>query len=70
MKYFAYLEPDTTKALSLVEILDEYWVYWSAAMLRVGKSPQITQRNCIEDFCTVHWAWEISEDCWRTLKKI
>lgn len=72
MKYYAYNEPDPDRVevLSETEVLDFYWNYWSTCMLLVGKLPLVTVYNCIDDFCVVHWAWEISEDCYRTLKKI
>lgn len=72
MKYFAYCEPDPDRVIVLteLEILDSYWDYWSSMMIKVNKAPLITPKNCIDDFCVVHWAWEVTESCWRTLKKI
>jgi hypothetical protein len=72
MKYFAYCEPDPDRVevLSEAAILDFYWHYWSKNMVLVGKLLNVTKKNCIDDFCIVHWAWEVSEDCYRALKKI
>jgi hypothetical protein len=72
MKYFAYNEPypDRVEILSEQEVITFYWNYWSKKMFLAGKLLMATKSNCIDDFCSVHWAWEISEDCYRTLKKI
>lgn len=37
-------------------LLKDYWEYWSGQMMKVGRSPLITEENCIQDFCVVHWA--------------
>ena len=71
MKYFAFCEPDPDRVLVLseLELLDQYWDYWSKMMLKANKSPLITPKNCIQDFCVVHWAWEVPEACCKTQKK-
>lgn len=38
------------------EILDTYYRWWSEQMLNVGRSPMITEQNCIDDFVVIHWA--------------
>jgi hypothetical protein len=48
------------------QILFIYWRYWSTQMLRVGKSPMITEKNCINDFIVVNWATEIESKCQTT----
>lgn len=41
-------------------ILDEYYSYWSQVMLEhTNRSPLITEKNCIEDWIVVNWAWEL-----------
>ena len=68
MRTFAYNditgEPDApgheTVVITEAEILDRYYPYWSAHMLkRGGLSPRITPANCIDDFVVVNWAWEL-----------
>ena len=45
------------------EILDEEWDWWYERMCKkYGKgSPLITKENCIQDWVTENWAWEIKE---------
>jgi hypothetical protein len=64
MKYYAVLDQEADKPtiLSEVEILEFYWDYWSKQMQKVNKYDQINPQNCIEDFCVVHWAWEVTEE--------
>ena len=63
MKYYSYVEPDPNEdwtaiktILSEQEILSQYWDYWTGQMKEAGKVDLINQQNCIDDFCTVHWA--------------
>lgn len=56
---YKYQDPWGEYTLSEKQILDEYWNYWSGCMLKAHKSPEITEENCIEDFCIIHWAWKI-----------
>ena len=67
MKYYSYIEPDenedwkaTKIVLSEQEILAQWWDEWSNKMKELGKAEMINQRQCIEDFCTIHWASEES----------
>jgi len=43
-------------------ILETYYPIWRKRMAnKMGKdSKLITEENCIEDFCALHYAWEIS----------
>lgn len=43
------------------DVLGEYWVSWSNAMVKkFGPGHElITEDNCVEDWKTVNWAWEI-----------
>lgn len=64
MRFFRWLElDDNGDPLELTttdaEILENYYPYWCDCMLRVGKSHLIDTATCIEDFCVVHWAWEL-----------
>ena len=44
------------------QILKEYYPYWEKRMVnKFGRGHElITEENCIEDWCVVHWAWEKS----------
>lgn len=48
-----------TECLTEKGILDQYYDYFSKKMLDMGKSPMITERNCIDNFVIVHWATEV-----------
>lgn len=70
MKYYSYVEPsefnelEATKfVLSEEEILKDYWDYWCDRMKEAGKAEEINKKNCIDDFCAIHWATE--EDVFR-----
>lgn len=41
------------------EILTTYWPYWAQRMRDMGRADLISHENCIADFVTVHWAWEL-----------
>jgi len=69
MKYYTIVEPtsadDTTPVYTTYseeEILKEYWDYWYARMCnKFGKDVvdgTYTSADCIDDWITVHWAWE------------
>lgn len=60
MRYFKYCEPCGDKIISEEEIIKEYFPYWKGRMQRVGREELISKERCIEDFCTVHWAFEIT----------
>lgn len=65
MKYWTYEEPGddgevVTHKLSEAEIIEQYYPYWQTQMKKVGKEDLINEANCIEDWVTVHWAWEIN----------
>lgn len=67
-RLFRYNEPggvghsDVEVTLTEQEILDTYFPFWSEQMKRVDKEDAISYENCIEDFCVVHWAWEVGSD--------
>ena len=42
-------------------ILQYCWDYWQAAMLKVNKGHLISKENCIKDWVTTNWAWEVKE---------
>ena len=66
MKYWTIVYPDehnTTiyETLSEDEIIAQYWDYWYGKMCaKFGKEhvdANYSHRECIEDWCVVHWAW-------------
>ncbi len=76
MKIFKYVEPHevtdepVTVYMTEQDILDEYWDYWKEQMrnrlIENGdvSNETITHENCIEDFCTIHWAEEVKGIEW------
>ena len=68
MKYYSYpyYDPDPSKqrivTLSEEEIIKEYYDYWQERMIaKFGKEhfeANYTEKDCIEDWVVVHWAWE------------
>ncbi len=74
MRYYSYIEPRDpengdfsaeTVTLSEQEILDYYWDYWYNAMCKKHSKETVdkeyTQTECIRDWITVHWAWEVED---------
>jgi len=60
MKYYKYCEPWGDKIITEDEILDEYWDEWTFKMTFSGQDERlITPENCIQDFITINWAFEI-----------
>ena len=43
------------------QILDVYFPYWKSRMIKAGKEDLISEERCIEDWCSVNWAWEITD---------
>jgi len=64
MKYWSYSEPDMDVSVTLSEtaILTSYFPKWYELMAKAGKNipadPKITERMCIDDWITIHWAYE------------
>ena len=68
MRYFAWVEPDELfeeriryKATSQ-DILNARYKEWSERLEKMGKSFDISKDRCLEDFCIVRWADEISKE--------
>jgi len=65
---------DVWDTLSDKDILDQYWEHWSGQMKRAfyekrmlnATLEDITPENCIDDWCTVHWA---ERNYWREMKE-
>jgi hypothetical protein len=73
MKYYTYVEPTSSEdmepmyiTLSEEEILKEYWDYWYERMCnKFGKEvvdSSYASPDCIDDWITVHWAWQSSKE--------
>lgn len=68
MKRYKYVEPDENDQVKEVilteeDILNEYWEFWSRKMAeKFGNDHEdITEKNCIEDWLSAHWAVEVKE---------
>jgi hypothetical protein len=59
MRYYKYIDLDGDHIISEKQIIEEYWDYWRERMEHVGKEDLINTENCIEDFCIIHWAFEV-----------
>lgn len=66
MRKFKFVEIDEEEqAVETVitedQIIEEYWEFWSRKMTeKYGPDHEwITTENCIEDWCTSHWAVEV-----------
>lgn len=70
MKYYSYNDYGTdpsidpiVRTLSEKEIILEYWDYCYDIMCKkFGKEYTdkiYTYQDCIDDWCVVHWAWEV-----------
>ena len=67
VKYWTIVYPDEHnnaiyETFSEDEIIAQYWNYWYGRMCaKFGKEhvdTNYSRRECIEDWCIVHWAWE------------
>ena len=75
MKYYSYGIPDFVHddgtiddhvvTLSEEEIIKEYYAYWQERMIhKFGKEhfkANYTEKDCIQDWIVVNWAWETNE---------
>jgi hypothetical protein len=67
MRYWSYSEPDIDVSVTLSEnaILTSYFPKWYELMAKAGKDipadAKITERMCIDDWITIHWAYETDE---------
>ena len=69
MKRYAFVQPkegsDNPELVIMTEeeILKDYWVYWRNKMSNKFDENHhlILTKNCIEDWCVVHYAWEIKD---------
>lgn len=52
---------DVVETWTEEQILKSYYIYWSTKMIENGLGNDISKERCIEDWCVVHWAWEVKE---------
>ena len=71
MRKFAYNEPgqDAPVVLTEDDIKRTYWPYWVEQMeaarargQRNALNAEMSWENCLDDFLTIHWAWEVEDD--------
>lgn len=62
-QYWDFSEEDGSKKVvnTEEEIREYYFPYWQEKMRQSGKDNLISFENCLEDWCTTHWAREIPE---------
>lgn len=60
MKTYLYNELGYSEPLEITEeqILDTYYPFWSGELRKLGREDLISEKNCIEDWVVVNWAWE------------
>jgi hypothetical protein len=44
------------------QIIKSYYRYWAIKMVEAGHGDELSREKCIQDWCTVHWAWEAEEN--------
>ncbi len=63
MKYYKYQDQTGEYTLSEQEIFDIYWPFWYNKMVvKYGQDHPLTTRdNCLADWVTVNWAFEVEK---------
>lgn len=71
MRYFTFVQPVNDAGdpehvtMSEEEIRKEYYPYWYGKMCQKYEQSYVDQHysfeDCLEDWITVHWAWEVKE---------
>ena len=59
IRKFKYFDQDGEHELDEQQIIDTYFSHWCKLMKKTGKEHMISRELCIEDFCVIHWAWEV-----------
>ena len=62
MRFFAYEDELGAYALTDEEILTTHYKEWRNKVLSKKGMESYTPEDCIQDFCIVNWAWEISAE--------
>ena len=71
MKYYSIAFPGeygqhVEEIWSEDQIIKSYYTYWSGMMIQNVAAPDLNPKTCIEDWCAVHWAVEVSKPNWIT----
>lgn len=71
MRYFTFVQPVNDAGdpeyvtMSEEEIRKEYYPYWYGKMCQKYEQAYVDEHysfeDCLEDWITVHWAWEVKE---------
>lgn len=66
MKYWTTCHPGEVgqyvqETFSEDQIIESYFKYWESKMLEVNLPELISKENCINDWCSIHWAAETDE---------
>lgn len=59
VKYCYNEYPSGVVCVSKDEIMATYWPWWKKTMDDLGRHEQISEDNCIADWCVAHWAWPV-----------
>lgn len=66
MKYYTIVFPGeqgqhVQETWSTEQILKSYYPYWCGMMIQNVAAPDLSEVNCIDDWCIVHWATETDQ---------
>lgn len=66
MKYWTICYPGehdqhVQETFSEDQIIKSYFPYWCEQMVKAGRGDFVNERDCIEDWKVVHWAWETNK---------
>jgi hypothetical protein len=66
MKYWTIVFPGefgqhVQETWSEAQILKSYYPYWCSMMIQNVAAPDLSEVNCIDDWCVVHWAQETDQ---------
>jgi len=59
-RVFMYDEPSGRKTITATKIIEDNYQRWCEKMRKKGLEAQISEENCIQDFCVDNWAVEIT----------
>lgn len=59
MKLYKYFDLEGDQYITEAQIIEQYFPYWSQRMEAVNKKHLINYQRCIEDFCVLHYAFEV-----------
>lgn len=60
-RVFRYQDPDGVYTVTEQEILDTYCLWWTDRMRQLGRAHLVNEKNCVEDWITGHWAFEVTD---------